>query len=498
MLEKLLALLRARDATTERGEACMHLAAISEPRIAKPLAEEAAAAFVAGGQIARASEIVAELVTKYPRDLDAVLIATLVATRAGDPSRIAGWLRPTLAAWESAGDRGDGDPRRAELWRRLGDAERDLGNEHAALEAFRKAVTAAPDSEGALAARRGLVELASTTGRPQHSALIALVEASQDPFDVLAWARNLARTEATEDARAAYELARALGARLARDDEAFLDRHPARVLASDEGYANPLDEVDRRDLIDDADDAPLGELMDLLAEAMPIIAPSARAALVDVDHADAKRLPATSDAASAAVYPQLVKALGGPPTLLYTSPRAPRDVTLLHAQPPVVVLGPRLASVRAGSRSDIDLAGDAALRFELGRIVELSRPRRIFAGGADTASFTRLVAGLRHAFAPGDRAVDRDVAAEAERLRAKLSVALRQKLAERNAGLGSLDADAYLAACHRAADRAGLLVCGDIQVAIALAGGATVASHLVKLAASQRYLAARKKLRTRD
>ena len=52
-------------------------------------------------------------------------------------------------------------------------------------------------------------------------------------------------------------------------------------------------------------------------------------------------------------------------------------------------------------------------------------------------------------------------------------------------------------ACERAADRAGLLACGHAGVAIELAGGADAARHLVKLASSQRYIAARKKLRPR-
>ncbi len=503
VLDKLLALQRKRGATRERGETCLRLAALpAETRRSKELVEEAAEAFVAGGEIARASALATELMAKHPRDPGTVACATAVAVAAGDPARVAGWLRPTLAAWDSAGDRGALDPRRANLWRRLGDAERDLGNEHAALEAYRRAVNVAPESDGALAARRGLVELASSTGRPQHSALIALVEAAQDPFDVIAWARNLSRTDHVDDARAAFDLARALGARLTPEDETFLERNPPRAMASDEGYSAPLDAEDRRELIDDPDDAPLGELMDLLAEAAAILCPTANAALVEAGLMDAKRLPASSDAATAAVYPQLVKALGGPPTLLYASTRREaRDVTLLLAQPPVVVIGPPLAAVRAGSRSEIDLAGDAALRFELGRIVELSRPRRLFAGGSDTASFARMIAGLRCAFGPPtDQSVEREVASEAERLRSKLSVALRLRMTEKLAqlDLARLDPDAYVAACHRAADRAGLLVCDDVGVALRLAGGPSVAPHLVRLASSQRYLAARKKLRARS
>ncbi len=500
VLDKLLTLQRKRGATRERGETCLQLAALqTESRRIKELTEEGAEALVAGGEIARASTIAIDLMARHPRDPSTVACATAVAVAAGDPSRVASWLRPTLAAWDAAGDRGDQDPRRANLWRRLGDAERDLGNEHAALDAYRRAVLVAPESDGALAARRGLVELASTTGKPQHSALFALVEAVQDPFDVLAWARNLSRSDVVEDARAAYELARALGARLSAEDETFLERHPPRIMASDEGYTATLDPAERAELIDDDDDAPIGELMDILAEAASLICPSANAALVEADLMEAKRLPPSSDAATAALYPQLVKALGGPATLMFASTRSnARDVTLLLAQPPVVVVGPRLVSVRAGSRSDLDLDGDAGLRFELGRIVELSRPRRLFAGGNDTASFARLIAGLRRAFGPpSDQPVDREIAGEAERLRSKLSVVLRQKMMDRLATIGRLDPDAYVAACHRAADRAGLLLCGDIGVALRLAGGPSVAGHLVKLASSQRYLAARKKLRSR-
>src|SRR5438105_2381823 len=82
-----------------------------------------------------------------------------------------------------------------------------------------RAATTVPDSDGALAARRGLVGLATTAGRPGGAALAALVEADHVPVDVLAWARELSRAGNHDDARAMYELARALGARLDRTDE---------------------------------------------------------------------------------------------------------------------------------------------------------------------------------------------------------------------------------------------------------------------------------------
>jgi tetratricopeptide (TPR) repeat protein len=496
VLEKLLGLQRRRGAP-ERAETCLALAAaLSEPQRIKELTEEAAEAFVAGKKLDRATELAAELMQKYPRDLDAVACATAVAAAASDSAKIAGWLRPTLAAWEASGER-DPDPRRADLWRRLGDAERDLGNEHAALESFRKAVLAAPESDGALAARRGLVELAATTGRPQHSALFALVEATQDPFDVLAWARNLARSGEGDDARAAYELALGLDAKLTAEDEKFYMAHPPRQMASDEGYTAPISAADRKELIDDEDESPIGELLDILGEAYSIVAPSANAALVDANLMDAKRLPSTSDHVAAAMYPQLVKLLGGPQTLLYTtSARKSPDTQVLLSQPPVVVIGGAFTNVRAASRSEIEVEGDAAVRFSLARVVELSRPRRIFAA-ADPEAFKRLIAGLRHAFGPpSEERIAREIAGEGERLRSKLTVALRGKMTERLATNPRLDAGSYIAACYRAGDRAGLIACCNAKFALRLAtdeGRQAVA----KLAASPKYLALRRKLRGR-
>lgn len=229
------------------------------------------------------------------------------------------------------------------------------------------------------------------------------------------------------------------------------------------------------------------------------VCPSALNALVDADLADAKRLPATSDAAAAAIYPQIAKALGGPPTLLHTTARtATFDLRVLFASPPVVVIGARLANVRARTAADAEATSDAALRFRLGRIVELTRPRRIFAAAGPEA-FALLVAAIARAFGPAtDGAPDPDVAREAERLRAASPVALRKRLTERLARPGdTLDPRAYLAACQRAADRAGLLACGHVDIAIELAGGPAAAAHLVQLASTPRYLAARRKLRPR-
>ena len=410
----------------------------------------------------------------------------------------AAWLGRALAAWdaEPGAGRREADPRRAELWRRLGDARRARGDAAGAQLAYERAVAAAPDADGAQAARRGLVALAAAAGRLDAGALAGLVAAEQDPADVLAWARECAAT-APDDARPLLDLARALGVELAAADEQFLARHPPRVLASDQAYAAPLDEAERRALVDDEADAPLADVLAQLGEVATLLCPAAPAALADAGRADAERLTAQSPLAAAAAYPQIAKALGGPATLLYATRAAGADdVALLLAAPPVVVLGPRLASRRATSHAAVDATDDAELRFRLGRAVELARIHRCLAAGVPPDRFVRFLDGLRRALLhPDDAAPDPAAAREAKRLRGALPVLLRRRLAERLGDLTApLDPAGYLAACERAADRSGLLACGDVGVAIRLAGGPKAARHLVRLAASPRFLAARRAL----
>src|SRR6185503_2995433 len=105
--------------------------------------------------------------------------------------------------------------------------------------------------------------------------------------------------------------------------------------------------------------------------------------------------------------PQIANALGGPATLLYAVDRGP-DVRVLLAAPPIVVIGPRLAQIRARSQADVD-GQDVELRFKLGRVVELARTRRLFAAGSTPAVFARLAAGLVHAFGKPSASPDASV-----------------------------------------------------------------------------------------
>src|SRR5689334_2854144 len=128
---------------------------------------------------------------------------------------------------------------------------------------------------------------------------------------------------------------------------------------------------------------------------MQLLCPDAKSALDLEALSDARRLSATSESATVAIYPQIANALGGSPTLLYVAAsRTTTDLRLLLAAPPVIVLSPKLAQLRARSRSDAEQDVDLELRFRLGRYVELARPHRVLAAGADRTVFERFVAGL--------------------------------------------------------------------------------------------------------
>lgn len=502
LLEKLRDVQRARGAGAELGQTCERLAAVvDDPKRQPALLEEAARAYAHANDLPRAREIADRLLAARPHDIDAVACASALALAADDFGDARAMLRRALTAWEATGDRGKGDGRRADLWRRLGDAERQLGDPQAALAAYRTAVALAPDSDSALVARRGLVELASSSGRQEQSALFVLVEAEQQPADVLTSARNLAAAEQHADARATFELARILGAPLTAEDQRYFDAHPPRPMSSDQAYASALDEADRRELVDDPSDPPLGDILEIIVEAAPLILPDARTALFDAGFDDARRLAVTSEAAAIAIYPQIAKAFGGPPTLLHVTERADTDLTLLLASPPLLVLGPAYARQRPASRGDTllvdELRGDAALRFRLGRIVELARTRRLVAAATTADAFARFVRALYIAAGKPDPRASREVHNEADRLRGRLPVPVRQRLGDKLATIpfDALDPEAYWNGCQRAADRTGLLACGDAAVAIDLAGGPQGAPHLVQLASSKRYLALRRRLR---
>ncbi|HEY5951765.1 MAG TPA: tetratricopeptide repeat protein [Kofleriaceae bacterium] len=491
VLRKLLAVQRDRHADIDRAETCLRLAALDRTQD-KELTEEAAEIFAAAGDFVRARAAAERLIALHPLDVDAVSCASEVVLAACDADAAATWLHRALEAWAA---NKSSEPRQAELWRRLGDAERSRNRNAEAKAAYERAIAIGFDSPDAIAARRALIELTPKTARTIE-ALEVLVEADQLPADVIALARAFVAADRVDDARAVFDLARACGIQLASEDEQFIAQTAPRATAYDEQvYGSTLDDNTRRETIDDPQDPPLGAVLEMLGEVLSLVAPDPTSALRGAGITDASRISMTSYSAVAAQYPHISKALAGPTTLLFTSGGMPEDIRILLSSPPVVVLGSEIASICG---VDVTASIDAMLRFKLGRAVELARPHRLFATGTEPDAFRRLVGGLWVACAANrDNSIDPALADEAKRLHSLLPMTLRRRIGEVFATKPreAFDADRYITSCHRAADRSGMLACGN--VAIATAAGPSDATAVVRFAASRRYRLARRRLRVR-
>jgi hypothetical protein len=211
----------------------------------------------------------------------------------------------------------------------------------------------------------------------------------------------------------------------------------------------------------------------------------------------AQRIPSSSHAAAVSMFPRLTTALGAGAVMLYQHDAA-ADITVVAAGTPVIILGPRLAA-----------EGDAVPRIELrallARAVELTRPEHLAFAGLPTRDATRLLTSVVRLFGPpalrdavSALIVEEDVQhAHDEMVKGALPVKLRTRLEQLLAHLpaSALDNARYLAACHRDADRAALLVGGDpgvIAAQVRLRGESF--QHLIKAVAQPGWLAMRAKL----
>ncbi len=100
LLTKLLVVQRERSAGRERGDTCARLAElVADKQAKKELIEEAAQAYLAVGDLARARLHAAKLVASHPYDVDALTCATAVWRGTGEHGPIAVALSRAAVAW---------------------------------------------------------------------------------------------------------------------------------------------------------------------------------------------------------------------------------------------------------------------------------------------------------------------------------------------------------------------------------------------------------------
>jgi hypothetical protein len=340
-------------------------------------------------------------------------------------------------------------------------------------------------------ARRKLIEL--WKGDPSRVALSLdyhreLAADTMDAEDVSAYGAALIAAGNHDGGRVAIELAATLGKELDNDEVAFLGTHPVRMMAEDEPYRGAMEPDDRAELLADDGDEPLTGVFAALWEAAPLLWADTDAALAAIGATGADRLGGTSDIPAAAVFTRVARALRAPATVLFADHSAQAaDIKVACVSPPVIVMGPNVLGSGDEQPSELEL------RFLLARAAELSRPERIFAQ-MDPDALEELVASLGRAFTKGNQATT----SADERLRKTLPVKVRQRLSTiLRGGIAGDAAARYRAASQRVANRAGLLICGDLDTAVRWArtrGLETDTRYLERMVLSPRYLEVRARL----
>ncbi|HEY4177231.1 MAG TPA: tetratricopeptide repeat protein [Kofleriaceae bacterium] len=458
----------------------------------------AARDYLAEGDRIRARGAADRAVEADPYDADAVDLASSLALDQSDVEAAAAMLTRLLSAKD---DRTGQSARRALLSYRLGRARHQRGDVRQALPAYERAIQIAPDSDGAMQARRGLVELARSDNDAARKSQIvdhlqAITATTGALPDLVAWADELRKLNRADHARAAFDLAIAAGHTPDVHQSAYLSSNKPYAMRDDESYKAPLDDADRA-LITDPAELTLGPVAAALAEAAALLWPDTNEQLARMGVAGAQRIPATHKAAAVAMFSRLSTPLGTGAALLYQHESAP-DVTIVSAATPVIVLGPRMMA----ESSDIALD---VIRAQIARAAELSRAEHVVFAGLPLADATRLLASVIRLFGPAALkgaasalVMDEDIQrGHDEMVKAALSVKIRGRLEQALAATSVfvLDVRHHLHAIERTADRAALIL-GGAPSAIAASAtqrGADLA-HLIRAIATPAWFPLRTKL----
>jgi len=459
VLEKLFAAQRQAGAAQDAAATGLRLVSLArEPRQRAARRREVAALLEELGDHGKAGELLEQALAESPKD-EAVLQDVVVAYERGkrrtDLEVVLATTLPDLPPVTKPKDRA----RRAGLWEKLGELRRRK-NKSGAIEALEQAVAHEPER---VSARVLLAKLYGDKAEYIEPALAnhkALVLADLSRDDSL---RTLAHVYASRGridwARCCLEVLEVLG--LADgEDQAFLAKHPAVVRKPEDPYATTLSEEDRARYLTHPEARVMSEVFATIWEGVPH---EGAASIESLGLTTLDKVSPVSDLVIGQVYGQIGKALGNRRTGLYV--RAQSDaVDLLLPPPPTVVVGDRLLE-----------RDPTVLRFFLGRAIELSRPDLVLGAAMPVRPFTTLFASVLKAFHPRhSRWRPTEANEPAVREAAKLKKALPYKAAKRLAELFAtheaqpFNSTRWRQVVEETGNRAGLLMCGDLKVAVSV------------------------------
>jgi tetratricopeptide (TPR) repeat protein len=458
LLEKLLDLQRGDGSVGDAIATARRIAeAVVDPNERASRRREVANLQMEIGEFADAAEMLEKVLEDNPTDEMALQQLCTACDQTGRGAETSVTLERLLPGLPPAAD-GETERSRAVLWEKLGNeiAERDMA---AGVTALEKAV--ALDS-GRLSARVHLAQLYAKSSDyaalaiENHRALVRIDPSHEGSLRALA-TDHLAQGR-SDDAWCCLEILDLLG--LSNSDErAVLDRHALPERPTDEPYAGVIGEAERKANLAHPGTRVVSEVFAALWEGVPGLS---HLTLDSLGVTAKDKVSAISNLDVAKIFSQAGKALSNQRAGLYLKPDADFEgVRLVAAAPTAVVLGKSLA----------DGGSTAELRFRIGRALELLRPEYVLAATMDPVALDDLFAATLKAFHPKHnrwRAGSEDSAAEEA---AKLKKALPYKLAKRIAEVfhehadDDIDCARWRTAVLETGNRAGVLLCGEVQAA---------------------------------
>jgi len=460
VLPRMLPVLRKAERHRTAARAAEALAQLLDSRTEiRDLLLAAAQEYVAGGEPEPAERHLKAVLSLDPHCFDAAETLTRLLEGSGRAPEVVPLLREFLAD-QLEPEAPDARAQLARLYAELGRVLQGIGDRRAAIAVLERSLELAES----VPVRETLAELYG--GDSEHSAAELanhrqLLRSSPGRSASL---RALARAAAPASPYRAFCLYQALEAlgELDPEAEAFLAGYAAPALEAEAPYPGELGEDDRQAMLASPDVHGLDEVFALLWEAAPALLSKS---LADYGVGPGDRVSPIADSELAHVFSACSRALAIKQTALYTrTAEGGAGITIVGMAPPAVIVDAHLAENRS--------AGE--LRFLLGRALELTHPAYILAAGLDRGEFARLLSSVLRAFHPrhmrGRRDLGEAAVEQANHLRKAMPFKIARRLGEifRQQVNLQFDSGRWRQAVIRSANRAGLVLCGDLGLALRL------------------------------
>jgi tetratricopeptide (TPR) repeat protein len=346
---------------------------------------------------------------------------------------------------------------RAELYTILARLFGGLGQLDRAIAAMERRVSIQEDEK----ARHKLAELYKQQPKQSQHALAnhRVLARNIENVDSL---RALAAASAASAQYRAYCIYRTLEVMGQIDDrgQQFLSEYTPPSLETHQTYGGEFSDADRAALLTAPGAVMLREVFKALYDASSVLLN--RDLVSDYQVTTEMRVSPVEKTDLARVFTACSRALGLKATALYRldGPAADSIKVTATARPALLV--------------PANIAEDypaARLRFALGRALELTQPDAIFAASMDRSEFAQMLTAVLRAFHPRHmrrRGLTEGVRDLAEHYRKSFPYRVTRRLGDlfREHPQQSFDSGAWRQAVMMSANRAGLVLCGDVQVAM--------------------------------